>query len=91
MLKKKDYLDSRGRFHDERGRFKKRPISKDQLYLELETPSFSKDEEKDWTYNRTGKEIEYDRDDEEILAYFLFATLVIIGIGKVINIIGRFL
>jgi hypothetical protein len=87
MLKKTEYLDSRGRFHDERGRFKKRPISKDRLYLELETPSFSKDEEKEWTYNRTGKEIEYEREGEEILAYLLGIAVVILSVIKCIGIL----
>jgi hypothetical protein len=90
LITKTVYQDPRGRLHDENtGKFVTKPRKRKSDTLqesEVVPLFFTRDEEKENTYNRTGVLLEIDRDDDDI-----FANKVIIGmvIGIVWTIIGK--
>jgi hypothetical protein len=90
LITKTVYQDPRGRLHDETtGKFVTKPRKRksDTLQeLEVEQPYFTRDEEKEHTYNRTGVLLEIERDDDEIFVN-LFVTGMVIGI--IWTIIGK--
>lgn len=91
MLKKKVYADPGQRLHDSKGRFVKKPKSltnREKSFLDLETPYFSQDDNKPQTYNRTGLELEIERDGQDIFddvfGWGLVISAVIIWIKEIL-------
>jgi hypothetical protein len=90
LLTKRVYQDPRGRLHDENtGKFVPKPRKRKSAILpESETVPlyFTKDEEKEFTYNRAGVILEIEKDDDEI-----FVNLAITGwvVGIVWVLVGK--